>query len=78
MHPHRLVLLITEDKTALGVGDFFTADGGEGDLRMRTTGIQVADDAIGDLCPGEEVPTVEGEIDGNAQQANANQRKKQA
>ncbi|WVV47692.1 hypothetical protein THH46_26620 [Pseudomonas sp. NA13] len=45
---------------------------------MRATGIQVADDAIGGLCPGEEVMSVEAEIDGNAQQANANQAKKQA
>lgn len=78
MHPHRLVFLIAKDKATLGIGNLFTADCGEGDLRMRTTGIQVADDAIGGLCPGEEVASVEGDIDGNALQANANQGKKQA
>ncbi|KIH82736.1 hypothetical protein UCMB321_3513 [Pseudomonas batumici] len=44
---------------------------------MRTTGIQVADDAIGGLCVGEEFASFKSEIDGNAQQADTNQGKKQ-
>src|SRR5450830_1923608 len=78
IHPHWLILLVAEDKATLGVGDFFATAGGEGDLRMRTTGIQVADDAIGGLCVGEEFAPIKREIDGNAQQYETDQGKKQS
>ncbi len=45
---------------------------------MRSTGIQVTDDAIGDLCVSQELAAIQGEIEGNAQQANTDQGEKQA
>jgi len=45
---------------------------------MRTTGIQVADDAIGGLCAVEKLASLKREIDGNAQQTDTNQGKQQA
>src|SRR5450830_902626 len=77
IHPHRLILLVAEDKAALGVGDLFTTAGGEGNFRMRTASIQVADDAIGGLCVSEEFASIKREIDGNAQQDDTNQGKEQ-
>ncbi|WP_172679570.1 hypothetical protein [Pseudomonas sp. Pf153] len=62
----------------LGIRYFFASSRGKGDFRMRSTGIQVTDDAIGDLCVSQELAAIQGEIEGNAQQANTDQGEKQA